>query len=420
MARSRSSNLAFILAMLFGILLCVFAASVSASESPSASPSPSAEVDLICHTSNPDECYPRVFQAADEFQIVHDDQELPHGLHVRLNINTGLKEAKINVPDEVNPSLEGLPVDQAVLVVDPEQADAPNIPKGAPEYDTVGRIKEPQEPEENYAGKPFFEAMKILKKGAPGLDEAVDVALEGMEELSHDLYYGLKITEDPAVVKGLFCMMANQHIPIVDGGFTPRDQQAAAILAGALQNHPSALKEVAKQWDNLMAYKCPKTGKPLSEGFYARFVPYRMLDGAGAKIAAGRAKAKVAAINGLIKSDTIRAEFLKNDGMRRLLEVMLPESQDWATAQRKVGQTVLDTFLDEDMGAKTGQWPRTAKASDATCENFESQTDEGCWDYHVERIMKANKWDKDHWSKDLSKRLAKARRDEKAPPHVEL
>ncbi|KAK7421070.1 hypothetical protein QQX98_002428 [Neonectria punicea] len=403
-SRAKTTSFSLFLAVVFGVLVCILAAPAQASSS-----SPSADVDLICHTSNPDECYPRVFQPTDEFQAVHDDQELPNGLHVRLNIWTGLKEAKINVPDEADPALEGLPVDQAVLVVDPEQPDAPQIPRGAPEYETVGKIKEPQ-PE--YETHPFFEAMKMLKSGISEGGKVFDDALEGMEELSHDIYYGLKITEDPAVLKALFCLMTDHGLPSAEGT-APRDQQAAAILAGALQNNPTALKAVDKEWANIMEFKCPKSGKPLSESFYSSFMPSDSSTGADAKPFASKAKAKAAAINGLIKSDSIRAQFLQNDGMRNLLEVLVPEGKEWATAQRKVGQVVIDTFLDGDMGAKLGQWPRTPRSSDAECRTAEGQMNEGCWDYHAQRIMKANKRDSGHWSRDLHDRLAAVRKSGK-------
>ncbi|KAF4452292.1 Nucleotide exchange factor SIL1 [Fusarium albosuccineum] len=413
MAPSRAKSLPLLLALIFAIVTCIFAAPAAALSSQ---PSPSAEVELICHTDNPQDCYPRVFQPTDEFQIVHDDQELPNGLHVRMNVWTGKKEAKINVPDESDPALQGLPVDHAVVVVDPEQPEAPQIPKGAPKYDPVGKIKEPEgDPE----GKPFFAAMKLLKKGAVNGGKEFDDALEGMENLSHDIYYGLKVTEDPDVLKALFCLMVDQNGPSTEG-VTPRDHQAAAILGGTLQNNAAALKEVTKEWSNLMGTKCPKTEKPLREVLYSSLVPLEHASGANSKVLAATAKAKVGAINGLVKSDVIRDEFLKNDGMRRLLELLIPEGKEWATAQRKVGQLVLDTFLDEDMGAKLGQWPRTARATDAECRVPETQTEEGCWDYHVAKIMKANKRDSGHWSRDLNDRLAALRKSGKIAPHVEL
>lgn len=328
-----------------------------------------------------------------------------------MNVWTGEKEAKINVPDEVDPSLEGLPVDQAVMVVDPEHQEAPPVPKGAPVYDMVGKIKEPQD---GYEGKAFFEAIKIMKSGTIQDDQKFDEALEGMEELAHDMYYGLKLAEDPVVVNALLCLMADQSKPFVQG-VTPRDQQAAAILSGALQNNPSALAKVTEQWPSLMEATCANTGKPLREGLFASFMPSDQKPKTSVSVAASKAKAKVSALNGLIKSDIIRADFLRNNGMQRLLEVLIPSEKPWEQVQRRVGLLALDNFLDEDMGAKLGQWPRSARVSDAECRKYEGQSQEGCWDYHVLRLRKENKADKSHWSKDLSDRLTKVRKNGKVP-----
>lgn len=403
---SRPGSLPLLLAMILGILLCVATTPALADSKP----------DLICLTSDPKECYPRIFQPTDEFQIVHDDQELPKGLHVRLNIWTGKKEAKINVPGEDDPALEGLPVDQAIVVVEPQQPDAPRVPKGAPEYEPVGKVKEPPQHE----SESFVSIMKTLGNGVIPDNHAFDEALEGLEELSHDIYYGLKITEDSEVVGALFCLMADQKASASEG-FTPRDQQAASILAGALQNNPPALKEVTKAWPKLTGLKCPGTDQTLGESVYSSFVPASNVDPAGAKQSASRVKAKVSTINGLIKDSSVRGEFLNNHGMEGLLKVLVPEEKEWAGAQRKVGQLVLDNFLDEDMGAELGQWPKAPRLGDKQCQAEESTTAEGCWDYHVARIMKANKRDKGHWSRDLNDRLAAARKASSAPPkHEEL
>ncbi|KAH6961402.1 hypothetical protein DER45DRAFT_520685 [Fusarium avenaceum] len=416
MAPSRAKSFSCLFVLVVGIVLCVFTSPVF-SESLASQPSPNADVELICHTDNAKDCYPKVFQPTDEFQIVHDDQELPHGLHVRLNMSNGKKEAKINVPDEGNPALEGLPVDQAIVVVDQGHTEDPQIPKGAPAYEPIGKIKEPQG--EEFVGKPFFTAIKMLKAGETNGGKEFDDALEGMEELSHDIYYGLKVTEDPAVLKALFCMMADSDVAYpVD--ITPRDHQAAAILGASLQNNAAALKEVTKQWTSLMEAQCPRTGKSLKDSLYSPLVPAHVPTSINTKTLASTAKAKVGAINGLMKSDIIRAEFLKNDGMKLLLEVLVPQGKEWETTQRKVGQLVLDTFLDEDMGAKPGQWPRTERTSDAKCRVYETSTDEGCWDYHVARILKENKRDSGHWSRDLHDRLAVLRKNGKYPPRVEL
>lgn len=401
-----------VLLLLLGIL-CIFVA-----PSLATSPAPSqAESDLICHSSDPQDCYPRIFQPTDDFQKVHDDQQIPGGLHVRLNINTGQKEAKINVPDEIDPSLEGLPIVQDIIVVEQEQDqhETPPIYKNAPKYEPVGKIKGPK----HEAGS-FAEGMEILRRGVDFYEghDSFDLALESLEELSHDIYYGLQIVQDEQVVDSLLCLMVDRPEATAEG-VTPRDQQAAAILAGALQNNPTALQEVAKFWPELMTQSCLIGGATLKERLYTSFMPTSPDE--SPKLAANMVKARMAATNGLIRDESIRAEFLRNGGMRQLLEVLIPEEQEWTGAQRKVGQLVLDNFLDEDMGAVLGEWPVMPKLSDKECASAPT-TEEGCWDYHAERLMRANKKDKTHWSRDLHGRLAKARKGggRNMPPHNEL
>lgn len=399
MPRRQSPRASALFTVLFAVLLCLLPALALAS---SAAPSPSQQAsddELICHTSNPDECYPRVFRPTDDFQVVHDDQEIPKGLHVRLDMTSGKREAKINVPDEVPPELVGAETDQGVMVVDQEQQpQEPQVPPGAPEYETVGKVKEPQNDAET-AGF-FQEALTIVKSASPDPD-SLTVALDSLEDISHDIYYGLKIAEDTDAVKALLCLMAGQDA----SGKQTYDQKAASVLAGTLSNNPTALKEMAGSWALLMDDTCPGASTPLGNGFYSSFVPAD----SDSSVAAKAAKAKVSVINGLVKSDAIRADFLAGGGMKSLLEVLVPEGKEWAPAQRKVGQLALDNFLDEDMGATLGQWPTAAKADDETCRL--AGADEGCWDYHVARIMKANKGDGEHWSRDLNDRLAAVRRN---------
>lgn len=402
---------------LFGILFSIvfFVLSTPASATaPETRGNPNS--DLICHTSDPKDCYPPVFEPTDEFQKVHDDQEIPHGLHVRLNVYTGYKEAKINVPGEGDSSLDGLPVEQDIVVVEQEARDEPIIPKGAPVYETAGKIKGPQQD-----AKAFIDAMKLLRSGKGEKDLAFDTLLEGLEDLAHDMYYGLQVAEDPDVIKALLCRMSHStNSP--DEGFPPRDQQAAAILAGSLQNNPTALAAVAKQWTSIMNHRCPSDGKPLRGTFFQSITSPHVRGDANENLAAaGRVKAKVAALNGLIKDPAIRADFLQNDGMRELLRVLMPEEKEWSTAQRKVGLFVMDNFLDEEMGAVIGQWPTGPKLSDDQCKTDEWRTAEGCWDYNVARIARAKKGDKGHWSKELQTRLAAVRKSGVVPSqHVEL
>ena len=79
------------------LLLCLLSLFTAQAKSPL--PSPQASTDLICHTAHASECYPAIFQPTIHFKRIHDDQSLPPGLHVRMNLATGLKEARLNVPE---------------------------------------------------------------------------------------------------------------------------------------------------------------------------------------------------------------------------------------------------------------------------------------------------------------------------------
>jgi nucleotide exchange factor SIL1 len=54
----------------------------------------------ICPSSEPASCYPRLFVPTLDFQPVREGQQLPPGLHIRLNVQTMEKEARLNVPIE--------------------------------------------------------------------------------------------------------------------------------------------------------------------------------------------------------------------------------------------------------------------------------------------------------------------------------
>lgn len=391
--------------MLLFLVFVIFAFGTAGSSSAAErGPSSSPETDLICHTTNPADCYPRVFQPTNEFQTVHDDQELPSGLHVRLNIWTGQKEAKINVPDEEDPSLDGLPVDRAVVVVDPEPAvHEPQIPSGAPGYDPVGKIKEPKD-ESKTESRVFHDSMTVLKTLALD-DRPFDAALETLEDIAHDIYYGLKIAEDTSAVKALLCMMSSQEVFREDASDVSIStaSRAASILSAALQNNPTALHEIEVAWKDIRGLTCKGTHQPLNDAVFGMFFPEDATTMISDHVHPGLVKAKVGAMNGLIKSPVIRNDFLANDGMAQVLQALISDAPELVAAQRKFANLVLDNFLDENMGATLGVWPRRLPSDDA-------------WDHHIKQIAEAHRRDKSHWSVELWNGLKEQRAGDKRKP----
>lgn len=362
----------------------------------------SAESDLICSTENPKDCYPRIFQATDEFQVIREGQEIPHGLHVRLDVTTGQKQAKINDPNEVNPALEGLPVDSSIVVVESKEGsegiptgDELRVPQGAPAYEPVGKVKTPET-----ESQAFHDSLTVLKALSLN-DRPIDAALDILMDISHDIYYGLKITEDPNAVKELLCMMSSQDV-------FPRDHDddvvkqaghAASIIGAALQNNHKALAEVEKYWTDISTTTCAGTNRKLNQAVFNSLLPKTPASKDAAKAEGNQlslTKAKAGALRGLIKSPAIRDDFLAQEGMAQILQILALERPELLQAQQKLANLVLDNFLDEGMGAALGVWPRAGEADHD-------------WDYQLKSLAKLHKAQKDHWSGELWKKLQEAR-----------
>ncbi|KAI0600861.1 hypothetical protein F4775DRAFT_607943 [Biscogniauxia sp. FL1348] len=411
--RSLIKTVSALLLLIFVVSSFTSASSLSSSSPPAESPS--AETELICHTENPAECYPKVFSATEEFQVVHDDQDLPPGLHVQLDVQTGKKQAKLYDPAEENPALAGLPVDQAVIVVDPEPRpdDEPRIPPGAPAYEPIGIVKEPREKNEG-----FDEALAVVKAylGLPASDQhdvpdAVSQALDTLEELSHDMYYGLRIAEDASALETLLCLAAKRDVAQARA-LPPTgrpDFLASSILASAVRNNAPALRAAEARWDAVAAAPCKFTPRTLRHELY---------DGAE-PLEADFARPRLTVLGALLRSPRIAGEFVEAGGMRGLLQILLREGDAWAPRRAKAAQIVSDTFLDEDVGAALGIWPTGGRTDSAVCaEGGPDSLGDGCWEYHLAEISSSSGSESASWSEPLLSLLRQRRRPVTPPPEI--
>ncbi|KAI1814495.1 hypothetical protein GGS20DRAFT_411012 [Poronia punctata] len=404
--------------LLATIAASIFGSSVTASSPPAAAAaaaSPAAEAELICHTDNPAECYPKVFSPTEEFQIVHDDQDLPPGLHVQLDVQTGQKQAKLYNPEEDNPALAGLPVEHDVIVVDQEgQQDVPKIPAGAPAYEPVGLVKAPQEKNGEFA-----QAIETIKKvSAPG-ESALDEALQVVGELSYDMYYGLQISEDVEAVQALFCLMFGDDD--TERPLTERTNfMAFDVLSSAVRNNAPALSAIERSWDTISAKKCEALSHPVKQELFRRLTPVSAPGTPEESGEANNMRFTVKVIGELLRSPKIRAEFLENDGMRGFLQILRREGDVWDAMRTTVSRIVSDIFLDEDLGATTGLWPRKKQQTSADDCTEQSFGDE-CWGYHLGKISQSAK--APEWSQQLLSLIEGARvvdSESGIPEHNEL
>ncbi|CAL3966334.1 hypothetical protein PZA11_003018 [Diplocarpon coronariae] len=381
--------------------LCLSLSVVARAVSPP-SVSPKADADLICSTSDPKDCYPHTFRPTKYFQPVREGQNIPPGLHVRMNIWSGLKEARLNIPMEgeegaVDGVLE-IPTDQlsteqsiAVVPQPDEEEQKPAIPKDAPIYETAGKIPPPP-PTAGDEVSTFQSAMIAVRMEAGVFDSALD----DLRDLSHDIYYGLEIVKDGPVLEKLICLTLGQGTEKLPAGENSRDHKAANILASSIQNNPTALKEVAGFGKMVMHPSCgvqqikdDKGAEPAPPSFVSvlRGRLSREKD-------AGALKAKVGAISGLLREPSIRDWFLANRGMELLLAILLKQGEQYDGVRVKVAQLVTDNFLDEGIGAELGVWPKGPVAEARVCESSEGMLEDGCWEHHV-RAHGKQEWAKE-------------------------
>ena len=197
--------------------------------------SPRASADLICHTSHASECYSRTFQPTTYFQRVHDDQELPGGLHIRVNLETGKKEAKVNEDEKVN-SEES----KGIALIEPHENEEAEVPLFQVHDQQVlqptdqGSIRPPTYGDGE--GASFYSSQEILKNASDSPDPNIILpALEVLEDLSHDIYWGLALAKDAGTVQKLINFLGlNESDTRLKAG-------AALVFGTALQNNPAAL-----------------------------------------------------------------------------------------------------------------------------------------------------------------------------------
>ncbi|KAL8761534.1 MAG: hypothetical protein Q9184_002354 [Pyrenodesmia sp. 2 TL-2023] len=204
-------------------------------------PSPKASTELICHTNQ--ECYPRIFQPTEQFQKIRDGQDLPTGLHVRMNLATGVKEARLNVPKLHDPDISsGLTIidDSDLIRFEPEE------PNDHPVTDQDPSSQHPIWPPPNIvaASSSFPNIVNQVKEHGPqDLDQLVP-ALTDLEDLSHSYHWGLLLAKDGALVRKLFQLILPSTVSLEIRSL------ATLIFGTAIRNNPAALDAALSHFYN--------------------------------------------------------------------------------------------------------------------------------------------------------------------------
>jgi nucleotide exchange factor SIL1 len=268
--------------------------------------------ELICHDNTP--CYPRLFTPTNDFQVIRKDQDLPPGLHVRLNLETGAKEAKFYNPDEDTGSSNNL------VVVDPSSHSDELSPSPSPPHNDAP-VKPPKSAPSD---RGTFDNAVVVLSDKSSSAVATLFALTSLEDLAHEIYWGEQLAA-PSPVQRLLDLAASANPNI--------RASAALVLGSACSNNPKAL---SKTIENVGG-----AGKLL--------LP--LLEAVGKETDAKARQRLIFAIAQMLKDDSVRRELLSSDGV----EILNAVFRNHENSRGKIAVLVEDTFLNEDMREENGR-----------------------------------------------------------------
>ena len=307
--------------------------------------SPKASVDLICPTSDASQCYPRIFQPSDTFQSILDGQEVPPGLHYRLDLTTGKKEAKLNILDEndgyVVQTVDASPVNDAPIV----PHDLASVSQDLNDqqvlkiHDGAGSIRPPKSSSDE--SQIFGKSLSLFRSTPISEGDKLLSTVETLEDLSHDIHWGLKLTEEPGVVHKLIELLNFNQT-------NTRLRGAAVLLFGtAIQNNPAALSAALSHF-----YNDEMPDKPMEAIFMALL--HDQLPQLLTRF--------VYLLSALAQDQNQLIKFMSEDGTGLLIRLFDSENtgQDEKDRLRgKIANFVLDRLLQQDSLGSLDRVPRS-------------------------------------------------------------
>ncbi|KAL8876944.1 MAG: hypothetical protein Q9198_004944 [Flavoplaca austrocitrina] len=208
-------------------------------------PSPKAATDLICHTNHASECYPKTFQPTERFQTVRDDQNLPPGLHVRMNLATGVKEARLNIPEpneDVDASALTIIDDSDLAGYQEPNREADNSPMDSQQEDPRQQPFLP--PQHDVAeGTLFSDSASIIKNPISHMSDLLP-AIESLEDLAHSYHWGLSLAKDGDIIHKLFQLLLPTQLSLEIRSL------ATLVFGTAIHNNGAALTAALSHFYN--------------------------------------------------------------------------------------------------------------------------------------------------------------------------
>ncbi|KAI3402338.2 SIL1 [Candida oxycetoniae] len=220
------------------------------------------EKELICpDPQNPSDCYPKIFEPTTEWQIIREGQEIPPGLHVRLNMDSLENEAKLISPENGendNNSNDGETVELIVGeggVVDNKEEDIQNrnekiqkvLKSNKAGFDNKPKSRVHKSDLTNFDSAlgevQEYDVATADEQANKGLEEALD----SIQEYVHDIELGFKLTQEWKVFQKL--------IKLAEHGISEEmSGKIYNIIASALRNNPQSVGNVINSKENGFSY----------------------------------------------------------------------------------------------------------------------------------------------------------------------
>ncbi|QLG73218.1 hypothetical protein HG535_0E03020 [Zygotorulaspora mrakii] len=221
--RTKLIRLSAILAFFFSVVLSEQITLSSQSSTKDATSDLHIGDSIICNDIS---CYPKVFEATNEWKEIKPAQMLPGGLDVRINLESGLKEAKlVERMSSQHAHAAGNEADNKALDVVPiakDALDSQELQKGhefTKEFTTIRDI-----------------LAKVEKKQLTMDITALEEKLDDVMEFAHDYKHGFKIISNEFDL--LENMSFNAMLPV------SLRELSARMINSCLRNNPPALNYI--------------------------------------------------------------------------------------------------------------------------------------------------------------------------------
>lgn len=179
---------------------------------------PSAK--YICSEEDSTDCYPQIFVPTEEWKTIRPGQEIPPGLHVRINMETLQKEAKLMSEDERESEEKET------------QKEVENQVPAVYETSDVSTFNGALN-----AVLKFGDKISATSSGKLN-EKDIENAAETLVDLSHDLEHGVRLTQDPKIFISILDIADNVGLDL--------KEKLLRIMGSSLRNNPEAIGNVLK------------------------------------------------------------------------------------------------------------------------------------------------------------------------------